>query len=65
MPSDGFVSLKIFDLLGSEIKTLVNDFKTKGKYSITFDASNLASGIYIYQIKSNNFSSIKKMILSK
>jgi hypothetical protein len=50
MPSDGFVSLKIFDLLGSEIKTLVNDFKTKGKYSITIDASNLASGIYIYQI---------------
>lgn len=65
LPSDGFVSLKIFDLLGSEIKTLVNDFKTKGRYSITFDASNLASGLYIYQIKSNNFSSIKKMILSK
>lgn len=65
LPSDGFVSLKIFDLLGSEVKTLVNEFKTKGRYSITFDASNLASGLYIYQLKSSNFSLIKKMILSK
>ncbi len=65
LPSDGFVSLKIFDLLGSEVKTLVNEYKTKGRYSITFDALNLASGLYIYQMKSNNFSSIKKMILSK
>lgn len=65
LPVDGFVSLKIFDLLGSEITTLVNEFKSKGRYSITFDASNLASGLYIYQLKSNNFSAIKKMILSK
>lgn len=65
LPSDGFVSLRIFDLLGSEVKTLVNEYKTKGRYSTTFDASNLASGLYIYQLKSNNFSSIKKMILSK
>lgn len=65
LPLDGFVSLKIFDLLGSEVKTLVNEFKAKGRYSITFDASSLTSGLYIYQLKSNNFNSVKKMILSK
>jgi hypothetical protein len=65
LPNEGFVSLKVYDMLGREVKTLVNDIKTKGKYSVSFDASNLASGIYIYRIKANGFSSIKKMILTK
>lgn len=63
--NDGFVSLKVYDMLGREVKTLVNDIKTKGRYSVKFDAANLASGIYIYQLKANGFSSIKKMILTK
>ncbi|MDR3627812.1 MAG: T9SS type A sorting domain-containing protein [Ignavibacteriaceae bacterium] len=65
LPADGFVSLKVYDMLGREVKTLVNDIKTKGRYSIRFDATNMASGIYIYQLKANGFSSIKKMVLTK
>jgi hypothetical protein len=65
LPKDGFVSLKVYDILGREIKTLVNGFRTLGKYSVSFDGTNLASGIYFYQLKSNGFSSIKKMILTK
>jgi hypothetical protein len=63
--NDGFVSLKVYDILGREVKTLVNEVKTQGKYSVIFDAANLTSGIYIYQLKANGFSSYKKMILTK
>jgi hypothetical protein len=65
VPNAGFVSLKVYDLLGREVSTLVNEVKTQGKYSVTFDASNLTSGIYIYQLKSNGFSSVKKMVLMR
>jgi M6 family metalloprotease-like protein len=65
LPKDGFVSLKIYDILGREVRTLVNEYKSQGRYSVSFDASKLASGVYIYQLKSNNYSSIKKMILAK
>jgi hypothetical protein len=65
VPNAGFVSLKVYDILGREVSTLVNEVKTQGKYSVRFDASNLISGVYIYQLKSNGFSSVKKMILTK
>ncbi|MDR3625538.1 MAG: right-handed parallel beta-helix repeat-containing protein [Ignavibacteriaceae bacterium] len=65
LPKDGFVTLKVYDILGREVKTLVNGFRTKGKYTTIFDGSNLASGIYFYQLRANGFSSIKKMILTK
>jgi Secretion system C-terminal sorting domain len=61
----GFVSLKIYDVLGNEIKTLVNEEKPAGEYQVTFDGSNLASGIYVYQIKTNGKINSKKMILLK
>jgi hypothetical protein len=61
----GLVTLKIYDILGREIATLINENKVAGFYEINFDASKLASGIYIYQLKSNNFVSSKKMILLK
>jgi hypothetical protein len=57
------VTLKIYDILGKEVKTLVNEQKTKGRYEINFDASNLSSGVYIYRIQVNDFVSSKKMIL--
>ena len=63
IPEDGIVSLKIYDILGKEIKTLVNEHKPTGRYEINFDASNLASGVYIYRIQINDFTSVKKMIL--
>ncbi len=60
-----FVTLKVYDVLGQEIATLVNELKAPGKYSARFDASSLTSGIYIYRIQSESFSSTRKMILQK
>ncbi len=65
IPKNEFVSVKIFDALGREVKTLVNEFKSQGKYSVNFDASNLSSGVYFYQLKSGDYTSIKKMVLLK
>ena len=65
IPQDGFVTLKIYDILGSEIATLVNEEKTAGKYEINFNASVLASGVYIYNIQSGSFTNSKKMLLLK
>ncbi len=65
IPVDGVVNLKVFDVLGREIITLVDEHKSKGKYNINFDASNLASGVYIYQIRTGDFIKANKMILVK
>jgi hypothetical protein len=59
------VSLKVFDIIGREVATLVNEYKAAGSYNITFDATNYASGVYFYQLTSGDFSSIKKMTLVK
>ena len=59
------VILEVYDILGDVIKILENEYKPKGKYSISFDASNLASGVYIYQLHAGNFVSRKKMLLLK
>ena len=59
------VSLKIFDILGREIQTLVNEQLQPGTYEVTFDGSNSPSGIYFYQLKTNNFIGTKKLILLK
>jgi hypothetical protein len=61
----GDVELKIFDLLGSEIASLVNEEKTPGNYEVFFDASNLSSGVYLYTIKSSSFIQTRKMMLMK
>ncbi|MFH1194342.1 MAG: T9SS type A sorting domain-containing protein [bacterium] len=63
IPEDGIVTIKVFDVLGREIKTLVNQRQLKGNYSVEFDASGLASGMYIYQIRMNNYVQSKKMVL--
>ncbi|MBZ0200248.1 MAG: T9SS type A sorting domain-containing protein [Ignavibacteriaceae bacterium] len=65
IPKDGLVTLKVYDILGREVKTLVNEYKTKGRYEVTFDASHLASGLYIYEIKSGEYKASKKMTLVK
>jgi len=65
IPKLGFVSLKVYDLVGNEVKTLVNEIKPAGSYSVTFDGSNLSSGIYFYKITADDFSSVKKMTLVK
>ncbi|HKB87379.1 MAG TPA: T9SS type A sorting domain-containing protein [Ignavibacteriaceae bacterium] len=63
IPNDGNVSLKIYDVLGKEIKTLVNGYQQAGIHSINFAASGLSSGIYFYKMEAGSFSTIKKMLL--
>jgi len=65
IPQDGIVTLKIYDILGAEVATLVNEEKFAGKYEVNFNASNFASGVYIYKIQAGDFVSSKKMILLK
>ncbi|WP_304131259.1 T9SS type A sorting domain-containing protein [Ignavibacterium album] len=63
IPRDEMVTIKVFDLLGNEIQTLVNEFQTQNYYEILFNAENLSSGIYFYQMKAGEFVQTKKMIL--
>ena len=58
----GFVSLKVFDVLGNEIATLVNEDKPAGEYEITFDATGLTSGIYFCKLQAGDYNQTKKMI---
>ncbi|HEY5123725.1 MAG TPA: T9SS type A sorting domain-containing protein [Ignavibacteria bacterium] len=61
----GVVSLKVFDILGKEVATLVNEQLAPGTYELTFDGSNFASGVYFYQLRSGDFVATKKLILLK
>ena len=63
--SQEFVKLKVYDILGREITTLVNEAKPAGTYEVKFDASNLSTGIYIYKIYAGSFIETKKLILIK
>ena len=65
LPNDGFVSLKIYNVLGQEVAMLVSDNLTAGNYKYVWNASNYASGIYIYSLKANGVQMDKKMILLK
>ncbi len=65
MPKDGNVALKVYNSVGSEVKTLVEGIHKAGSYNIYFDATGLASGIYFYTLRTNDFSETKKMILVK
>ncbi|NWF90346.1 MAG: T9SS type A sorting domain-containing protein [Ignavibacteriaceae bacterium] len=62
---DSWVTLKLYDMLGTEVKTLVNEGKIKGRYSYNFNGSDLASGVYIYELKVNNLVASKKLVLLK
>ena len=63
--TDGNVSVVLFDMSGREVAKLVNDFKPAGYYTVSFNASNLSSGMYFYRISASNFSQTKKMVLVK
>jgi len=65
VPQESFVTVKVFNTLGEEVMTLVNEEKSAGVYNVSFNAKNLTSGIYFYTIKANDFTSTKKMILMK
>jgi hypothetical protein len=65
LPKDGIVTLKIFDAIGTEVTTLVHEYKSTGRYDVNFNASNLASGVYFYRLQANDFTLSKKLILMK
>ena len=65
VPNDGLVTMKIYNLNGREVKTIVNDFRTAGYYTVSFNASDLASGIYYYKLTAGNNSAVNKMVVIK
>ncbi len=65
VPTRTFVSLKVFDILGREVKTLVNEEISAGNYSVNFNGANLSSGVYFYSISAGIFKQVKKLILLK
>jgi chitinase len=65
IPETSFVTLKVFDILGIEVSTLVNEMKFTGKHNINFDAADLSSGLYTYVLSAGNFLQSKKMLLLK
>jgi len=65
IPKQGLVNLKVYDVLGREVITLVNEVKAPGTYSVDFNGTELSSGVYFYKLESNGFSDIKRMMLIK
>ena len=65
LPKEANVTLKVYNLVGQEVATLVNANQTAGTYKVTFDASNLSSGVYFYTLKAGNYTVTKKMMLLK
>lgn len=65
IPKSGLVTLKIYDMVGREVSTLVNEFKSAGNYIVGFSGANLTSGTYFYRLESDNFVETKKMLLIK
>ena len=65
VPTNSKVELKVYDVLGREVETLVNERQNAGEYSVTFDASNLSSGVYFYKLQTERFLETKQMVLIK
>ena len=65
IPAAGIVKLKVFDMNGREVKTLINEYRNAGYYTVKFDAAGLASGAYVYRFESGDFFSVKKMVYLK
>jgi len=59
------VQLKVYDILGKEVAALVNEEKEPGYYNVSFDASNLPSGLYLYKLTAGSFTKVRKMMLLK
>jgi len=65
IPETRYIKLKVYDILGNEVATLVNEEKTPGNYSVEWNASSLASGVYVYRLQAGSFVQTRKMILMK
>lgn len=65
LPKSGIVQIKVHDILGTEIRNLLNEYKAAGTYNIEFDANSLSSGVYFYTLQAGNFAQTKKLLLLK
>lgn len=65
IPKPSYVRIEVYNVLGQRIRTLVNEEKQPGYYTVDFDASSLATGFYIYRLEANGFQDIKKMVVTK
>ncbi len=65
LPDDGIVTIKVYDIIGREVKTLVNEMKTAGFYKLQFNASDLSSGVYFYRMTAGEYNSVKKFVVMK
>ena len=65
IPQTSIVQIKVYDVLGNEISSLINEEKPAGQYELTFDGTDLPSGVYFYQLKVGDFVLTKKMLLLK
>ena len=65
LPKDGYASIKVYNALGKEVATLVNENKKAGYYETRFDGADFASGLYFYKIEANGFAQTRKMLLIK
>jgi len=65
LPQSGQVTLKMFNILGEEVATLVSDRLSAGSYSYKWDASNLASGVYLYRLQAGDYVETRKMVLMR
>ena len=65
VPVSGFVSLRVYDLLGEQVSTLANEERTPGSYVVRWEAAGLPSGIYFYRLSANGYVETKKLILAR
>jgi hypothetical protein len=65
LPKQGIVKLTVYNILGSKVATIINEYKPTGNYSVQFNGNSLASGIYLYRLESGNYNAAKKFILLK
>ncbi|MBK7866939.1 MAG: T9SS type A sorting domain-containing protein [Ignavibacteriales bacterium] len=65
IPAENLVTLNIYSITGELVASLLNEVKTAGEYEVSFDATSLPTGVYIYKINAGSFSSVKKMMLVK
>jgi hypothetical protein len=65
LPAAGMTSMKVYNILGQEVATLVNEIQAAGSYSVRFNASALSSGVYFFRVQSGSFTAVKKMMLVK
>jgi hypothetical protein len=65
IPEASFASIKVYDMLGKEVATLVNEEQSAGNYEVDFDATGLSSGIYFYKLQAGNFIETRKMTILK